>query len=145
MIQAFFRSLFPHCPPLVCLPVFSPGTVQCPPGSIPAKPTDFSNSSLYAPLVARTHENQPLSFPSQWLWGNVLLVHSPVCSSLSPLCAPLSLSFSTNMAPSFLQHPQYVSPLNHISTLFNLLQCGFLYPFSCGVCSVSLQVDFWGI
>lgn len=79
----------------------------------------------------------PSHLLSQWLWGIVLLIHSPVGPSLS---TPPQLSSSPWLPPicsnSHLVFPH--KPCLHTSFL---PQCGLFSPFSCGVCFFSLQIN----
>lgn len=74
--------------------------------------------------------------PSHWLWGNPL-IHFPVCTSLSHP----SLDHSSFFCAAARIH---FSPKPHPHT-FCLLSCGLFFPFNCGGCSASLQVNFWKI
>ena len=76
----------------------------------------------------------PSHFPRQWLWESVLLVHSPVCSSLSP--------FSVTRAPSPLQYLRSISTANHISILPTFLSIDSFLPL---VVQFVLSVDLLGI
>uniref|UniRef100_A0A452RC95 RING-type domain-containing protein n=1 Tax=Ursus americanus TaxID=9643 RepID=A0A452RC95_URSAM len=51
----------------------------------------------------------PSHFPSQWLWGNVLPMHSPGCSIPHP---------PNNVPPAPSQQLQSVAPLNHVSVFY---------------------------
>lgn len=62
----------------------------------------------------------PYHFLNQWLWGNVLLVCSPVYSFFSP--------FSMTMTPFPLQHLQSFSPLNNISAFSTFFDVASSFP-----------------
>ena len=112
LAPVFFRSLPPFYLPLGSLPAFSLGAGQRPQGTSPSQAHQSLKLQSFKPHWLQDFMKiSPTHFPSQWLWGSILFLHSPVFSflSLSP--------FSVTRAPSPLQHPWSVSPPNHISTL----------------------------
>ena len=88
-------------------------------------------------LVAKTHKFNPSHFPSQWLWGSGLLMHCPVCSSLSWLSLwPHSLPSRALIFKFFLK-PYLCTPYFSWG--------GFLSPYTCAVCSISSQNNILGV
>ena len=69
-------------------------------------------------------------FPCQWLWGNILLMNFPVCTSLShpslcpwppPLCSTHDPFFPLNTSPHFLSSsmcPLLTSVVEFVLSLF---------------------------
>lgn len=101
-------QILQSAPWVACLPAFSPRAAQRPQGSIPVQPTTFK-TLIVKPADCKKHtEISPSCFPSQSLWGNVLLVWSPACSSLTFLCHDSSPSFA---APMICFFPKHVSAL----------------------------------
>ena len=88
--QVFFSLPFQFCLDPGFLLAFSPGAVQYPPGSIPAKPTDLFKTPGFRPFWLQELTKFSLShFPSQWLWGK--------CCASS--CVLLFLTLSVTKAP----------------------------------------------
>ena len=87
------------CPWLVCLPWFYPKP----------SPQTFKTVVFKPHLWPEFMKISSFSFSSQWLWGNVLLVHLPPCSSVSHLSPQEGL-------PPFCITCDLCPP-NHISTL----------------------------
>ena len=91
-----------------CLTTSTPGVRQCLQVSTPVKPANMSNSSVWALLIAKTHETQFLSFYQPMALGK--------CSPCVYHCSLHSfLPFSRTRAPFPLQHSQSVSASNHVS------------------------------
>ena len=80
----------------------------------------------------------PFAFQANLLWGFVFPVWASLCTSL-PFCLLCNQGSLPTAAAMIC-----FSPKPHSHTYY-LLRCGLFSTFSCRVCSVSLQVDLWGI
>ena len=122
--QAMLRQ---HCLPWSCLPAF----ILC-----PSQGQGLVKFQSLNPIGCNK-EIQPLSFFQPMHLGEVFQLYVRVCIPLSP--------FSVTRAPSPPQHPQSVPPPRPCLHTSSLSSCGLFSPSSCAVCSISPQVDFWGI
>ena len=89
-----------------------------------------------SPAACKNSSNSTaLLFQDIGFYGNVLLVHCPVCSS-----------FSLILFHNHISIPSAISAVPFSSTSrvhMSHLQFGLFSPFSCIVCSFSLQFGFW--
>ena len=138
LIQYFSFPLFFSFPLLISFIIFhnSMSLVNFSPSSIleVIKANWFWFSSLWALLVVKTHENQPLSLSQPMPLGKCSYLIPCVVGPLSPFSDQGSSLWNT--CDPFL--PQTTS------THFYLPQCGLLSP-SCALCSVRPQISFLGI
>ena len=121
MPQALFRSLYPCCMLPRCLPALCPRAVQYLRAATQLNRMPFKTPDFKHYWLQELTQCSPSCFPSQWVWGNVLFVRSPVRSSLSPL--------STTSTPSPLQQPGSVSLLDDISASRTFFDVASSLPF----------------
>ena len=125
--------LFPHCMP-PRLSAFSPGrTLQ---NLFQPSLLTFKTLGFKPHWLQELTKFSPSHFPNQWLWRNIFCVFPCEFLSLSPLYNHsylLSTAARIRFSPKPCLHTSY------------LLWCGLFSTYSCGVCSASLQVNFWGI
>ena len=100
------RNSLYHCSMLSAPQVFCLPSLQkqhsAPSGSIPDKPLTFKTPGFKPCWLQEPMKFSYSHYLSQWLWGDVFLVHPPVCSNLScpslrpwlPLPHQYLLSFS---------------------------------------------------
>ena len=105
--QVFFRSPFSHYLPLGHFPASCPGLGKYLQGSSQPSPQTFKTPVLKPCWLQELTKFQPLSFYSQRLWKNVLLVLYSLYSFLTFL--------SNQGSPP--QHLRPISPPNQVSTL----------------------------
>ena len=136
-----------------CVPDTSQITVStvCAPGCLPA----FSESStlpsgLYPSQPHWTLKFQALS-PAGWKnsWNSAPLIfqantYVETFFLYIPLCAPLSIVLCNHGPLLSTAARIHFSPKPPLCFSY-CVWCGLFSPISCGFCSVSLQVDFWGI
>ena len=102
----------------------------------PSHSTDLLNSSLWGPLVGKTHKNQPLSFTQLVALGKCFS-----CAIPHIFLSLFQISLSDKGSITSTASVILFSPKSPLYTSY-LPQCGLISPTSCAVCSLSLQSDF---
>ena len=135
----------PHCcPRYLQISVFmlsAPRLFPCLPSKSSAVSFGLCPSQAGQPLILQ-------AFKTHWL--QEFKKFSPSCSKpmamgatfslCISLCVPVSLTLLHNCRNLLSISTRSISPLNHVSESPTFFSVSFL--FSCGVCSVSLQVNF---
>ena len=87
--QVFFRSLFPHCVTLGCLPACSPGVAQCPPCQ--PSPLTFKTIAFKPPWLQELMNSVLLIFQANG-FGEAFSLYIALCA---PLCFPILCDYSS--------------------------------------------------
>lgn len=133
--QTLFRMLFLCCMFMGCLPAFSLRAAEMYPGCLWAKLPTFKSLGFKPPGQKNSWNLGSLTFPSQFLWGFIFPVFTPVFWFVS---CPFH---DCRSPPNYSSHDPLL-PNKLCLCASYLLQLGLFTTFSCGFCSAILQGDF---